>query len=105
MAGARIGYALTHGAQRADVSEDPAPLRHQPQRADRRAWPRSATKSSAEHVVDETARARDDYYALARELGAAIIESHTNFVCIDLETRRTRDARDERAARARRLDS
>jgi histidinol-phosphate aminotransferase len=35
-------------------------------------------------VVDEVAKARADYYALARELGLDAIESSTNFVCIDL---------------------
>lgn len=35
-------------------------------------------------VVDEVAKARGDYYALARELGLGAIESATNFVCIDL---------------------
>ncbi|MBV8720924.1 MAG: aminotransferase class I/II-fold pyridoxal phosphate-dependent enzyme [Candidatus Eremiobacteraeota bacterium] len=38
------------------------------------------------HVVEETARAREDYYALARELGLGCIESCTNFACIDLGT-------------------
>jgi histidinol-phosphate aminotransferase len=37
-------------------------------------------------VVRETARARDDYYELARELGCGYIESRTNFVCIDMES-------------------
>ncbi|MBV8197087.1 MAG: aminotransferase class I/II-fold pyridoxal phosphate-dependent enzyme, partial [Candidatus Eremiobacteraeota bacterium] len=35
------------------------------------------------HVVAETARAREEYYRLARELGRRYIESQTNFVCID----------------------
>lgn len=37
-------------------------------------------------VVRETARAREDYYQLARELGCGYIESQTNFVCIDMES-------------------
>jgi len=36
------------------------------------------------HVVDAVAAAREDYYALARELGLGTIRSFTNFVCIDL---------------------
>ncbi|HEY5341338.1 MAG TPA: aminotransferase class I/II-fold pyridoxal phosphate-dependent enzyme, partial [Candidatus Aquilonibacter sp.] len=36
------------------------------------------------YVVDEVAQARADYGALARSLGLGIIESQTNFVCIDL---------------------
>jgi histidinol-phosphate aminotransferase len=38
------------------------------------------------HVVEETAKAREDYYRIARDLGLGYIESHTNFVCIDLGT-------------------
>jgi histidinol-phosphate aminotransferase len=36
------------------------------------------------YVVDAVAQARDDYYALAREMGLGTISSCTNFVCIDL---------------------
>jgi len=36
------------------------------------------------HVVAEVAKAREDYYAIARELGLGAIPSCTNFVCIDL---------------------
>ena len=35
-------------------------------------------------VVDEVTKARNDYYALARELDLDAIESSTNFVCVDL---------------------
>ena len=38
----------------------------------------------------ETARAREEYYALARELGCGYIESRTNFVCIEHGERRAR---------------
>ncbi len=38
------------------------------------------------YVVEETAEARDDYYRLARALGRGYIESHANFVCIEMET-------------------
>jgi histidinol-phosphate aminotransferase len=36
------------------------------------------------YVVAETARAREEYYRLARELERECIESFTNFVCIDM---------------------
>ncbi len=37
------------------------------------------------YVISETARARDDYYRIARSLGRRSIESRTNFVCIDFD--------------------
>jgi histidinol-phosphate aminotransferase len=37
-------------------------------------------------VVLQTARARDDYYRIALELGCGYLESQTNFVCIDMES-------------------
>jgi histidinol-phosphate aminotransferase len=85
MAGARIGYAVTsernvrtfqkirlhYGINRNAQVGALASLADEPFRA---------------HVVDETARAREDYYRIARELGLGYIESLTNFVCIDLGT-------------------
>jgi histidinol-phosphate aminotransferase len=38
------------------------------------------------YVIAETARAREEYYQLARALGRGYIESRTNFVCIEMET-------------------
>ncbi|MFZ0032493.1 MAG: aminotransferase class I/II-fold pyridoxal phosphate-dependent enzyme [Candidatus Cybelea sp.] len=38
------------------------------------------------YVVAETARAREEYYQLARTLGRGYLESCTNFVCIEMET-------------------
>jgi histidinol-phosphate aminotransferase len=38
------------------------------------------------HVVDEVAKGREDYYAIAASLGARALQSHTNFVCVDFET-------------------
>jgi histidinol-phosphate aminotransferase len=38
------------------------------------------------YVVEETARAREEYYGLAQALGRRYIESRTNFVCIEMET-------------------
>lgn len=83
LAGARIGYAigsqhllgilqkirLQYGVNRNAQVGALASLRDEPFRA----W-----------VVDEVAKARADYYAIARELGLGAIESSTNFVCIDL---------------------
>jgi histidinol-phosphate aminotransferase len=36
------------------------------------------------HVVAQTQAAREDYYALARELGVPYVESRTNFVCLGM---------------------
>ena len=83
MAGARIGYAIAservigilqkirlhYGVNRNAQIGALASLRDEPFRV---------------HVVGQVAQARGDYYALARELGLATIESQTNFVCIDL---------------------
>ncbi len=83
MAGARIGYAIAservvatlqkirlhYGVNRNAQVGALASLRDEPFRL---------------QVVEDVARARADYYALARELGLATIESQTNFVCIDL---------------------
>jgi histidinol-phosphate aminotransferase len=38
------------------------------------------------HVIDEVAKGREDYYALARSIGCGYLESYTNFVCIDFGT-------------------
>jgi histidinol-phosphate aminotransferase len=86
LAGARIGYALTsernarifqkirlhYGVNRNAQIGALASLRDEPFR---------------QRVVEQTAEARRDYYRIARELGCRFIESATNFVCIDLETR------------------
>ena len=37
-------------------------------------------------IVTEVGRGREEYYALAKELGRKYIESYTNFVCIDCGT-------------------
>jgi histidinol-phosphate aminotransferase len=83
MAGARIGYAVTtarnvdtfqkirlqYGVNRNAQVGALASLRDE------------AFKSS---VVSETARGRDEYCALARELGLPALGSWTNFVCVDV---------------------
>lgn len=85
MAGARIGYAIAstsvistlqkirlhYGVNRTAQIGAAASLRDEPFRRS---------------VVEAVAHAREDYYALARELGLETIESQTNFVCIDLGT-------------------
>ena len=85
MAGARIGYAIAgtaviatlqkirlhYGVNRSAQIGALASLRDEPFRR---------------NVVAQVAEAREDYYALARELGLAVIPSRTNFVCIDLGT-------------------
>jgi histidinol-phosphate aminotransferase len=83
LAGARIGYALgtpedlatlgkirlQYGVNRNAQIGALASLQDEPFRRD---------------VVEQTAIGRDEYYRLARELGAAHIPSRTNFVCIDM---------------------
>lgn len=85
MAGARIGYALTA----AEHVRTFAKIRLQ-YGVNRNAQI-GALASLGDHafcarVVRETAAARTDYYALAHELGCGWIESHANFVCIDMGT-------------------
>ncbi len=73
--------------------------------------PRSAHCASLEdedfrtYVVTETARAREDYYRIARSLGRRSIESAHELRLHRFRRRRARDASHERAAGARRLDS
>lgn len=83
MAGARIGYALgtpevlatlgkirlQYGVNRNAQIGALASLHDEPYR---------------EHVVAETAQGREDYYRIARDIGAAHIASRTNFVCVDM---------------------
>ncbi len=83
MAGARIGYAIAservlgilqkirlhYGVNRNAQVGALASLRDEPFRR---------------YVVDAVAQARADYGALAHSLGLGVIESKTNFVCIDL---------------------
>jgi len=83
MAGARIGYALS--TERNAQAFAKIRLQYGVSRnAQVGALASLSDEPFREHVVAETARAREDYYRLARELGAGYIESHTNFVCIDM---------------------
>lgn len=85
MAGARIGYALiateharTFGKIRLQYGVN--------RNAQIGALAALADEGFCAYVVRETAAARHDYYALARELGCGWIESRANFVCIDMGT-------------------
>jgi histidinol-phosphate aminotransferase len=85
MAGARIGYALstesnirTFGKIRLHYGIN--------RNAQVGALASLQDDAFTENVVGETARAREAYYQLARELGTAAIESRTNFVCLGMES-------------------
>jgi histidinol-phosphate aminotransferase len=85
MAGARIGYALS--TQRNVQTFQKIRLHYGINRnAQIGALASLADDEFRRHVVDETARARDEYYRLARALGRGYLESRTNFVCIEMET-------------------
>jgi histidinol-phosphate aminotransferase len=83
MAGARIGYALT--TERNVRTFQKIRLHYGVNRnAQIGALASLQDESFVDFVIGETARGRDDYYALARELGCETIPSRTNFVCIDM---------------------
>jgi histidinol-phosphate aminotransferase len=83
LAGARIGYALT--TQRNAERFERIRLQYGVNRnAQIGALTALRDEAHLKWVLGETAAARADYEALARELGAATIPSHTNFVCIDM---------------------
>jgi histidinol-phosphate aminotransferase len=85
MAGARIGYALS--TQRNVNTFQKIRLHYGINRnAQIGALASLHDTEFKTYVVNETARARDDYYKLAAELGRPVIESRTNFVCIGMET-------------------
>ncbi len=85
MAGARIGYALT--TERNVATFQKIRLHYGINRnAQIGALASLQDEDFRRHVVTETARAREDYYRIARELGRGYIESRTNFVCIDFES-------------------
>lgn len=83
MAGARIGYGLT-SAENVRTFQKIRLHYGINRNAQIGALASLADEKFRDHVVRETARARDDYYALARELGLGYIDSCTNFACIDL---------------------
>lgn len=82
MAGARIGWAITD--LRIAQTFDKIRLQYGINRnAQIGALAAFADDAFVNAVVAEVARGREDYYALASELGRAYVRSHTNFVCID----------------------
>jgi histidinol-phosphate aminotransferase len=85
MAGARIGYALA--TERNVQTFQKIRLQYGINRnAQIGALASLEDEEFRQFVVSETARARDDYYRLARELGRGYIESRANFVCINIES-------------------
>jgi histidinol-phosphate aminotransferase len=85
MAGARIGYALT--TKRNVATFQKIRLHYGINRnAQIGALASLGDAAFRDHVVIETAHAREAYYRLAAELGRPYIESRTNFVCIGMET-------------------
>jgi histidinol-phosphate aminotransferase len=85
MAGARIGYALATERNIATLAK--IRLQYGVNRnAQVGALASLSDGGFRRYVVGETARAREDYYALARELGRRFIHSRTNFVCIEIDT-------------------
>lgn len=85
MAGARIGYALTAAE---NVRTFQKIRLHYGINRNAQVGALASLHDDAfrDCVVAETARAREDYYALAQALGCGYIESHANFVCIDMQT-------------------
>jgi histidinol-phosphate aminotransferase len=84
MAGARIGYALSTQSNVATFAK--IRLHYGINRnAQIGALASLADDEFRRYVIDETSSARDDYYRLARRLGAPYIESATNFVCIGMD--------------------
>ncbi len=87
MAGARIGYALA--GETSIRTFHKIRLQYGVSRnAQIGALASLQDENFRKRVVAETAAARDDYYALARELDVPYIESCTNFVCIGMQTAR-----------------
>lgn len=85
MAGARIGYALT--TERNVATFQKIRLHYGINRnAQIGALESLSDEDFRRYVIAQTARAREEYYRLARSLDRQYIESATNFVCIDMET-------------------
>jgi histidinol-phosphate aminotransferase len=84
MAGARIGYALL-SERNAGVFQKIRLQYGVNRNAQIGALASLRDQRFHRWVLQETAAAREDYYALARRLGRGYIESRTNFVCIDFE--------------------
>ncbi len=85
MAGARIGYALT--TERNVKTFQKIRLHYGINRNAQIGALASLTDDGfRRYVVNETARGREEYYALARSLDCRCIVSATNFVCIEMES-------------------
>ncbi|MBV8117117.1 MAG: aminotransferase class I/II-fold pyridoxal phosphate-dependent enzyme [Candidatus Eremiobacteraeota bacterium] len=85
MAGARIGYAIAPAST--VLTFQKIRLHYGVNRnAQIGALASLEDEAFKSHVVRATAQGREDYYALARDLGCPYIESCTNFVCIDFGT-------------------
>jgi histidinol-phosphate aminotransferase len=85
LAGARIGYAITSESNVQTLQK--IRLHYGVNRnAQVGALASLADDAFRNHVVEEVARAREAYYALAAQLGLGVIPSLTNFVCVDLGT-------------------
>jgi histidinol-phosphate aminotransferase len=83
MAGARIGYALS---TESNIRTFGKIRLHYGINRNAQIGALAALEDDAftAYVVSETARARQAYYELARELGAPNIESRANFVCLGM---------------------
>lgn len=85
MAGARIGYALTT-ARNVETFQKIRLHYGINRNAQVGALASLGDDAFRQRVIAQTAEAREEYYALARSLGLGYLESHANFVCIDLGT-------------------
>lgn len=82
MAGARIGYAVAPQTTMQTLQK--IRLHYGVNRnAQIGAVASLADDAFRAYVVEETSRARQDYYRIARDVGLHALESLTNFVCID----------------------
>jgi histidinol-phosphate aminotransferase len=91
MAGMRIGYVLA--APEAIATFQKIRLHFAVNRiAQAGASAALEDRSFVEYVKRETARGRDEYYAIGRALGCATLPSCTNFVCFNLGTRARAEA-------------
>jgi histidinol-phosphate aminotransferase len=87
LAGARVGYALT-SQQNVETFQKIRLHFGVNRNAQVGALAALHDEAFAHYVIEETARGRDEYYALAEELGLPWLRSATNFVCLDLGSER-----------------
>jgi len=83
MAGARIGYVAAHAEAIVGYSKI---RNHFGVSRPALAGALASLQDTAflQHVIDEVARGREDYYELARQYNLAYVQSATNFVAIDV---------------------